>query len=211
MTDLKEIIESCKRNEHLGQKLLYEQFSPMMRLICLRYTGNAAEAEDLVHDGFIKVYDSIHQFAYKGSFEGWLKRIFINLSINRIKKLNKEVFSGEDEWLSVFDQYYLKEKEVDAEEESKEDLIRNTGFTQDELMEVMDILPQGSRTIFNLYAIEKMTHREIAENLSITEGTSKSQLFRARKALQDELFNLAMKRKMEQRNRQYRDLLRMVI
>ncbi len=211
MTDLQEIIDSCKRKELLGRKLLYERYAGLIRGICLRYVGNPAEAEDLLHDGFVKVFEQIDQYAHRGSFEGWLKRIFINLSISRIKKLNKRVFENEADLVSVFDRYYLNERGHDPEEEDKETMIRNTGFSEDELLEMLDILPQGSRTIFNLFAFEKLGHKEIAERLSITEGTSKSQLSRARKALQDELFNKALKRKVEERNRKYRDLLRSVL
>src|SRR5688572_20846243 len=151
------------------QEELYRRFSPRMYAVCLRYAGNAEEAEDIVQEGFIKVFKKMDSFRSEGSFEGWIRRIFVNTAIEHFRRKNylqpvteKEENTVEGKYLSVLDS--LAEKDVIA-------LIQQ--------------LSPGYRAVFNMYVIEGYTHKEIADILGISEGTSKSQLSRAKSVLQD--------------------------
>ena len=151
------------------QHELYQRFAPKMYGVCLRYAANAAEAEDILQEGFIKVFGKLESFRREGSFEGWVRRIFVNTAIEHFRKKSylqpiteKEEGSYEAKNLSVLDN--LAEKDI-------------VGLIQE--------LSPGYRTVFNLYVIEGYTHREIADQLGISEGTSKSQLSRAKLILQD--------------------------
>ncbi len=142
-----------------------------MFAICKRYLSDAFEAEDAMINGFMKVYDHIRQYEGSGSFEGWMKRIMVNESLSMIRK--KKVMHVE-----------LDQAEIHGE--VSYDAISST-LQADELMKMVEALPIGYRTVFNLYAIEGYNHKEIADMLSVTEGTSKSQLSRARMLLQQAL------------------------
>ena len=146
----KELIEACKNNDVRAQKLLYETFARKMMSVCLRYADNREMAEDFLQDGFIKVFSSIRSYSYEGSFEGWMRRIFVNTALEALRK---------------------------------NDLLRN-GVELNELMELIAELPPGFRTVFNMFAIEGYSHREIAETLNINESTSRSQYTRAKRLLQ---------------------------
>jgi len=176
---LEEIIEGCKRNSLKCQKKLYGLFKDKMFAICLRYAKSTEEAEDIFQDAFVKVFKNIHQYNYKGSFEGWIRRIFVNTAITNYT-LNKK-------------RYYKEEIDVtDYERDSFE--MDEAEFTMEELMKAIQELPAGYRTVFNLYAIEGYKHREIAEMLEIDINTSKSQYSRAKKILQEKLTKLAKAR-----------------
>ena len=151
------------------QRELYQRFAPKMYGVCLRYAGNAEEAEDILQEGFIKVFNKIGSFRNEGSFEGWLRRIFVNTAIEHFRKktylqpiTEYEESTVEGKYLSVLDN--LAEK----------DIIR-----------LVQQLSPGYRTVFNMYVVEGYTHKQIAEALGISEGTSKSQLSRAKLILQD--------------------------
>lgn len=153
------------------QEALYQRFAPKMYGVCLRYAGNAEEAEDIVQEGFIKVFRKMDSFRSEGSFEGWIRRIFVNTAIEHFRRKNylqpvteKEENTVEGKYLSVLDS--LAEKDVIA-------LIQK--------------LSPGYRAVFNMYVIEGYTHKEIADILGISEGTSKSQLSRAKSVLQDKV------------------------
>jgi len=162
------------------QEELYRRFSPRMYGVCLRYAGNAAEAEDILQEGFIKVYKKLHSFRGEGSFEGWIRRIFVNTAIEHFRRKNYQQpvtehheNTVEGKYLSVLDD--LAEKDI---------------------MKLIRELSPGYRTVFNLYVVEGYTHKEIGEMLNISEGTSKSQLSRAKVILQD-----LVKKFLEDRNR----------
>ena len=151
------------------QQELYERFSPKMYAVCLRYAGNAEEAEDILQEGFIKIFNKITSFRGEGSFEGWIRRIFVNTAIEQFRKKNYlkpitevEENTVEGKYLSVLDS--LAEKDI---------------------IQLVQQLSPGYRTVFNMYVVEGYTHKQIAEILGISEGTSKSQLSRAKLILQD--------------------------
>lgn len=163
-----DILEACIKGNKYSQKVLYDTFAPKMFGICLRYASDFHQAEDLLQEGFIKVFSKLDLYKNKGSFEGWMKRIFINTAIEHYRKnirLNP---------LSVLQEA----KNHTTEEEALQNLA------QQDLLEMIQQLPLGYRTVFNLYAIEGYNHREIGDLLDISSGTSKSQLARARIALQ---------------------------
>lgn len=166
-----EIIEGCKQGKHKHQTALYQLFSAKMFSVCLRYAGDYHRAEDVLQDGFIRVLSNIDKYRGEGSFEGWIRRIFINTAIENQRKntLTYEITDPDGAELHVYD-------ETTIDHIAADDLLR---FVQN--------LSPGYRSVFNLYAIEGYTHKEIAEMLNITEGTSKSQLARARGLLQQKL------------------------
>jgi RNA polymerase sigma-70 factor (ECF subfamily) len=148
---------------------LYQRFAPKMYGVCLRYAANAEEAEDILQEGFIKVFRKLDSFRSEGSFEGWIRRIFVNTSIEHFRRKNylqpiteREEATVEGKYLSVLDD--LAERDI-------------IGLVQQ--------LSPGYRTVFNMYVVEGYTHREIADSLGISEGTSKSQLSRAKLILQN--------------------------
>ncbi|MBX7139594.1 MAG: sigma-70 family RNA polymerase sigma factor [Chitinophagales bacterium] len=150
------------------QEELYRIFSPKMFAICMRYCSNYQEAEDLLQEGFIKVFGNISRFRNEGSFEGWMKRIFVNTAIEGFRK----------------NHFLNNMMEV---EEMKNDIVQEDDFHQlsaADLLRMVQALSPGYRTVFNLYAIEGYNHQEIADMLGISVGTSKSQLARARYILQ---------------------------
>jgi RNA polymerase sigma factor (sigma-70 family) len=167
----KDLIEGCLKGDRVLQRNLFEQFSPLMLSICRRYIKERDTAEEVMVGGFTKVFDKLNQFKSEGSFEGWIRRIMVNESLTWIRK-NKTM--------------YL---EVDIEEANREidfDAAHTTLETE-ALLELIQELPQGYRTVFNLFAIEGYNHKEIADQLGISVNTSKSQLSRARVYLQKEL------------------------
>jgi RNA polymerase sigma factor (sigma-70 family) len=164
-----DLIDGCLQGDRRMQYELYQRFAPKMYGVCLRYAANATEAEDILQEGFIKVFGKLQSFRREGSFEGWVRRIFVNTAIEHFRKKSylqpiteKEEGVYEANYLSVLDN--LAEKDI-------------VGLVQQ--------LSPGYRTVFNLYVVEGYTHREIAEQMGISEGTSKSQLSRAKLILQD--------------------------
>jgi RNA polymerase sigma factor (sigma-70 family) len=164
-----DLLVGCKEGNRRMQEELYRRFSPRMYAVCLRYAGNAEEAEDILQEGFIKVFKKLDSFRSEGSFEGWVRRIFVNTAIEHFRRkrylmpvTEKEENTIEGKYTSVLDE--LAEKDI--------------------LALVQELSP-GYRTIFNMYVVEGYTHKEIADMLNISEGTSKSQLSRAKVILQD--------------------------
>src|SRR5688500_16574448 len=151
------------------QEELYQRFAPKMYAVCLRYAGNADDAQDILQDGFVKVYKNLSRFRGEGSFEGWVRRIFVNTSIEHLRRKTylKPIAEKEENTIP------LKEKSV----------LYNLG--EKDILKLVKQLSPGYRTVFNLYVVEGYTHKEIGDILNISEGTSKSQLARARVILQD--------------------------
>lgn len=167
-----ELIDKCIKCNPKAQEELYHISSPVLYGICLRYAGNAFEANDILQDAFIKIFNQIGTYSFLGSFEGWLKRITVNTAINYYKAQAKYINSVSLEQVS---------------EISVEEFNVMSNLSAKELLEIIHTLPDGYRIVFNLYAVEGYSHKEIADLLDITESTSKSQLSRARLALQKKI------------------------
>lgn len=165
------LIEKCRKNDSRAQASIYEKYFSKMMAICMRYVKEKNEAEDIMIQGFMKAFSKIEQFKQEGSFEGWLRRIMVNESLTYLRR-NKSM--------------YL---EVDIENADREPnyATLTTHLEAEDLMKMVGELPMGYRTVFNLYAIEGYSHKEIGEQLGITVNTSKSQLSRARNMLQNML------------------------
>lgn len=162
------LIRGCRENDPRAQRDAYQLWAPKMLGVCLRYIKDRGEAECVMIGGFVKVFDKINQYSGEGNFEGWMRRIMVNESLTYLRQ-HKHTFMM-----------------VDAEEASREVSYQEADqqLQADELLAIVQKLPDGYRTIFNLYAIEGYSHKEIAEQLGISENTSKSQLSRARNLLQ---------------------------
>ena len=171
ISDVK-IIEGCIANKRKAQKILFQKYNAVMLGLCSRYSKNIMEAEDVMMEGFMIVYSKIKNYKGEGSFEGWIKRIMINTAINNYRSNFKHYF------------HY----DVDEIEESIKTVNINTEKTDEKIIiKVIQSLPDGHRLVFNFYAVEGYSHKEIAEMLDIAESTSKSQLSKARKILRDKL------------------------
>ncbi|MDU1906095.1 MAG: RNA polymerase sigma factor [Dysgonomonas sp.] len=169
-----QLIQGCKRQDRKSQQSVYERYGRVMYGICLRYSSDAESAQDLLHDGFMKVFANIISYEGKGSFEGWMKRIFINLALENIRKdKSKKLFSEDIENISD-----------DIPDPTDSDIGE---LTEAELLNMVQELPPGYKSVFNLYAIEDYSHKEISEILGIAEGTSRSQYIRARQLLQEKV------------------------
>lgn len=168
----KELIERCLENDPRAQEFLYKKFAGRMYGVCLRFARNTLEADDILQEGFIKVFTFLKDFRQDGSLEGWVRRTIINTAINYYH-------SKENEWKET-----LLDKAVGIHSQT-EDILNK--ISADDLLHLIQGLPEGYRMVFNLYVIEGYTHQEIAEILKISENTSKSQLSRARLALQERL------------------------
>lgn len=166
-----EIIKGCLKNDRASQKALYEMFYSKMLGVCSRYAKDREEAKDILHDGFMKVYNNLKKFNGNGSFEGWVRRIMVNTAIDQIRK-NKQ------DYLIVSTVYANEKANVPVEEINEDELLHN--IKEEDIMKAVQELSPAYRTVFNLYVIEEYTHKEIAELLDISEGTSKSNLSKAK-------------------------------
>ena len=170
-----QLINGCKRNEGKSQKTLYDLYARKMMAVCMRYVNRREVAEDILQEGFIKVFTSIGTYNFSGSFEGGIRRIFVNTALEYLRKNDvlRETVGLEDP--GIF---------TEADPSAIDRLSAN------ELIEIIAQLPTGFRTVFNMFAIEGYSHKEIAETLGITESTSRSQFTRAKKLLQKKLSQL---------------------
>lgn len=167
-----ELIEGCLRGDRKLQKALYEKYASRMLGVCLRYAEHREEAEDMLQEGFIKVFHSISTYEKRGSFEGWIRRVMVFTSINIYKSRLRNY--KEEQMTEYFDEP-VNETIIDR-------------LSAKEIVALIQQLPEGYRIIFNLFAVEGYTHKEIAEELGIAIGTSKSQFARARGYLQQLIF-----------------------
>ncbi|MEI8202608.1 MAG: RNA polymerase sigma factor [Bacteroidota bacterium] len=167
------IIKGCVEGKRQMQKMLFQKYSPTMLGVCQRYSKDMHEAEDIMLEGFMLIFEKISQFKNVGSFEGWMKRIMVNLAISHYRKNLKFLYTEN-----------IIDFEIDAEIASP---LENISIR--EILSTLEQLPEGYRLIFNLYVVEGYNHFEIAKKLSVSVGTSKSQLSKARKALQILLLN----------------------
>lgn len=177
-----ELIEACRRNDRTAQKALFDRMAPKMLSVCRRYVRDRMEAEDILVVSFTKVFERIGQFKGDGSFEGWVRRIVVNESLTFLRK-NKNM--------------YL-ETDLEAADRETKGTVLETDLEAEDLMKLIHELPAGYRMVFNLYAIDGFSHKEIAEQIGITESTSKSQLSRARTHLQARVEQMQKDRSVKQ-------------
>ena len=166
------ILQGCLKNNAAAQKELYQKYSPKMLVVCYRYAHNREDAEDMLQEGFIKVFSQIHTFENRGALEGWIRRIIVHTCINNLKK-NKRFNESVD---------IIYANSIQVREESIPSIIQAK-----EVVECIRLLPIGYRTVLNLYAIEGFSHKEISSMLDIEESTSRSQYTRAKAMLEDML------------------------
>ncbi len=172
MKNLEEIIKRCQKNNAKAQKLLYKSFSPWLFGVCLQYCKDRTEAEDHLQEAFIKIFTNIKKYRFEGSFEGWMRRIVVNTVIESFRKKNPVYFVDS----------------IEPFENDTPDIEENTEvINTQELLSLIEELPPKYKLVFNLYALEGLTHQEISDILGISTGTSKSNLSRARKILKDKL------------------------
>lgn len=165
-TKEKQLIQKALKQNREAQQELFHLFSPKMLGVCRQYVKDMHHAEDLMLQGFLKVFTNLAAFKHEGSFEGWIRRIMVNTCISYLRKKQPIEFTDDD--------YAFNEQATDS--------LENTSV--EDIQKLIDQLPSGYKMVFNLYAIEGYKHSEIAEKLQISESTSKSQLFKVRKWLQ---------------------------
>jgi RNA polymerase sigma-70 factor (ECF subfamily) len=170
MLNEEELIEGCRKGDRAFQKALYDRYCRKMLVVCLRYSKSTAEAEDILQEAFVKVFHGISNFRQESKLETWITRIMVNTALNVQRKK-----------LYLYPMVDVEEINLPAGEVS----ISNIHFEQ--LLEMIQALPHGCQIVFNLFAIEGFSHKEIAEQLGISEGTSKSQFARAKSLLQQRL------------------------
>jgi RNA polymerase sigma factor (sigma-70 family) len=168
---LHKIVHGCQENNPEAQRELYDMFKSRMFGVCLRYAGNYHDAEDIMQEGFVKVFEKIRQFGFKGAFEGWIRKVMVNTALEKYRMHYQTV--------AIHDNL----AEIDQEQEAN--MSGNIEAT--ELMTIIQELTPRYRVVFNLYALEGYSHKEISEMLQISEGTSKSNLSRARVILQEKV------------------------
>ena len=167
-----ELVQACIRQERLAQRQLYTQFASKLLVTAMRYMKNKADAEDVLQDSFIKIYQKLNAFRFDCPLEAWLRKIVVNTALKALQ--------NQPNWMQHTDSQLIS-NEIEQED------FTLSGFQFEQLMEIVQSLPDGCRTVFNLYAIEGYQHNEIAEMLGVSEGTSKSQYSRARTLLQAKL------------------------
>lgn len=176
--EVEKIVQRCIQGDEKSQRLLYEQFKHPLFTVCLRYGRDRSEAEDMFQEGFIRIFKDLHQFKGNGPIGAWMRKVMVHSALQYIRKW-KRGFSHLE-----FDEEYMEELSVPE-----------TAYAQlgvKELTDLIQRLPIGYRTVFNLFVIEGYSHREISEQLGISENTSKTQLFKAKAALRAALEKLIL-------------------
>jgi|TARA_R100001369_G_C3261998_1_gene158330 RNA polymerase sigma-70 factor (ECF subfamily) len=168
---LEKLILQCKKQDIRAQEKLYRMYSGKLFGLCLKYSNNYQQAEDNLQDGFITIFNKIDQYEDKGSFEGWMKRIVINTTLQKHRK---------EKYFEIINENLLEDPVVEIDDDE---------ITTDFLLESIQELPERYRQIFNLYALDGFSHKEIAEMLNISVGSSKSNLARARNILKEKIEN----------------------
>lgn len=175
---IEQLINDCKKNERKAQEQLYKLYAPKLFSVCLKYSRNYTEAQDNLQDGFLLIYKKIHQFSFKGSLEGWLKRVMINHVLQQYRK---------ESFLNIVDENVPEEIEVEVDSD---------GVPSEFLIKIIQELPDRYRLVFNLYVLDGFSHQEIAEQLNINIGTSKSNLSRAKLILKEKIESQTGTKKM---------------
>jgi RNA polymerase sigma-70 factor (ECF subfamily) len=172
------LIQDCINGSRKSQKELYTMFASRMFAVCLRYAKNQMDAEDILQEGFVKLFNNLHRFRGEGSFDGWVRRIFVNTAIEHIRRKNLTTTVGDG----------LENSILDKHKSALDNLYEK------DLLSTANTLSDGYRTVFNLYAVEGYSHKEIAAQLGITESTSKSQFSRAKALLRTMITGKPQKR-----------------
>jgi len=170
LTEIKDIISGCLKGNRRDQELLYRRHAARLYAVCLQYSGNDEEARDILQEGFIKIFDNLVSYKHEGSFEGWIRRIIVNTALEKYRSKNQ--------LRRVDDIDQIPEPDADPDNEDY------AGLQAVDLMTIIRDLPPKYRMVFNLFAIEGYSHKEIGKMMNISEGTSKSNLSRARVILQ---------------------------
>lgn len=168
------LLEGCRRGDRKAQESLYKTLASRMMGICLRYAKDTFEAEDVLQMGFVKVFQKVSDFRGEGSFEGWVRRIMVNTAIESYRKNLRN--------LNIVD--------IDEVYDQPQNTFDMSGLELKDLLKLVQQLSNGYRLVFNMYAIEGYSHKEIAKQLGITEGASKSQLSRARAILKEKIIKM---------------------
>lgn len=173
-----DIIKGCKNNSSSAQQLLYTRYAPVLKSVCMRYVKDREEVKDLLHDSFVKIFNQIGKYKGEGSFEGWLKRIVINMSLDYVKRSQRAKYVSTDHWDIA---------ENEKEEDLSSDALLNAGFGADDLLPMLHNIQTDYALVFNMFYIDKLSHKEISEMLLIDENTSRTRLHRAKVQLKKEL------------------------
>ena len=173
------LVKKCLKGDARAQRALFEKFAPKMLGVCMRYAKNTEQAEDVLQDGFVKVFTKLSHYSGNGSLEGWIRRIIVNTALDEIRR-------------NVKFQSNINVDDVDYKLELDSHIVE--GLAAEDLMKVVNDLPDGYRIVFNMFAIEGYSHKEIAMQLNISENTSKSQYSRARAYLKNKLEELGIER-----------------
>ncbi len=173
------LVKKCIKGDARAQRALFEKFAPKMLGVCMRYAKNTEQAEDVLQDGFVKVFTKLSNYSGNGSLEGWIRRVIVNTALDEIRR-------------NVKFQNNVNVDDVDYKLELNSHIVE--GLAADDLMKIINDLPDGYRVVFNMFAIEGYSHKEIAMQLNISENTSKSQYSRARAYLKVKLEELGIER-----------------
>lgn len=171
--NIEDLIRGCIEEDRVCQRELYKMFAGKMMVVCLRYAKDKMEAEDILQEGFIKIYDNIGKFRMQGSFEGWIRRIMVNTAINKIRSSKRHFEELDDK---------MVENSINM------DVLDN--FSAKDILALISEMPAGYKYVFNMFAIEGFSHKEIAESIGIEEASSRSQYAKAKKYLQQKLIEL---------------------
>ncbi len=178
-SNLEEIVKGCKKHSSSAQRELFNRYSPRMLALCRRYVSSIGDAEDIMINGFMKIFEKIDQFKGAGSFEGWMTRVMVNESLTHIRKNKNMSVEVSIEKADMEPDYSMAHEHMDA----------------DQLLRLIDELPVGYRMVFNLYVMEGYSHKEISRMLGISEGASKSQLSRAKAFLRNSIVKIEQEMK----------------
>jgi RNA polymerase sigma-70 factor (ECF subfamily) len=173
---LEGLVAGCRKRDLRCQKLLFERYYRRMLAVCLRYSNNTAEAEDMAQEGFIKLFEKIDTYSGKGTFEGWMRRLFVNQCLDALRR--------NTDFQVSFDASFDELHRTDVEEENF------VSLSAEQMLNAVADLPPSYRTVFNLFVLDGFSHKEVAAELSISEGTSKSNLSKAREILKRTLSKL---------------------
>lgn len=173
--ELERIVKGCIRKDSKCQEELFRMLYGKMLSVCMRYSRDEDTAQEVLQVSFIKVFDKLGKYDFNGSFEGWVRRIVTNTAIDHIRKSNRDPFSSSEDYL------YVDEEEMVFEEEEGQEVELKAA----QAMKALQMLSPAYQSVFNLYVIENYSHKEVAEILGISEGTSKSNLAKAKKRLQE--------------------------